>query len=94
MPGWHQEPEAWPKPGAVPGCISGALSERVFRAKLANSGFVDAWVGDPVPFGLGQAALYPLFTPELIEQMRAQLPAYRHDHVATSVRVTATRPAG
>lgn len=79
-------------PAAWAGCISGALSERVFAEMLDNAGFVDMWIGDRVPFGLAEAALYPLFSPELIEQMRAQLPPERHQHVATSVLVTAVRP--
>lgn len=76
------------------GCVSGALSERVFRRKLENAGFDDIWIGNPVPFGLADAALYPLFTPEIIEQMRELLPAERHDNVATSVLVEARKPHG
>ena len=44
-----------------------------------------------VPFGLAEAALYPLFTSELIELMRDLLPAERHDSVATSIVVRARR---
>jgi SAM-dependent methyltransferase len=74
------------------GCISGALSRRVLLRKLQNTGFADIQIADPVPFGLAEAALYPLFSPQLIDQMRHQLPADRHDNVATTVLVTARRP--
>jgi arsenite methyltransferase len=80
-------------PAAWAGCVSGALAERVFVTKLHNVGFTDVEVGHRMPFGLDAAALYPLFSPELIDQMRRVLPADRHDRVATSVLVTATRPA-
>lgn len=80
-------------PAAWAGCVSGALSERVFRRKLENTGFVNVHIGEPSPFGLADAALYPLFTDEIIAQMREQLPAERHDHVATSMLVTAERPS-
>lgn len=79
-------------PAAWAGCVSGALSEDVFRTKLDNVGFTDVWVGDRMPFGLSDAELYPLFSPELITQMREHIPADRHHEVATSVRITATRP--
>jgi SAM-dependent methyltransferase len=85
-------PAVLSSPAAWAGCVSGALSEPVLRRKLENVGFTDVWVGDRTPFGLAEAALYPLFSPELIAQMREHLPAQRHDRVATSVRITATRP--
>lgn len=75
------------------GCVSGALSERVFVRKLQRLGFEDITVDNRVPFGLDAAALYPLFTPDLIEQLRHLLPQERHAHVATSVLVRAYRPA-
>jgi arsenite methyltransferase len=79
-------------PAAWAGCISGALSERVLRRKLDNTGFTQVEVGQPVPFGLAEAALYPLFSAELVEQLRTVLPAQRHGQIATSVLVTASRP--
>lgn len=68
-------------------------SQRVFVRKLQRAGFADIWVGDTIQFGLAEAALYPLFTPERIAQMREQLPAERHENVATSVLVTARKPS-
>jgi arsenite methyltransferase len=85
-------PTVLQSPAAWAGCVSGALSEDVFRRKLANVGFEQVVIGDPAPFGLAEAALYPLFTPETIEQMRQLLPPERHRQVATSVLVTAVRP--
>lgn len=77
--------------GAWAGCISGALAERVLVRKLKRTGFSDIQITDRAPFGLADAALYPLFTPELIEMMRTLLPPERHDSVATSILVRARR---
>jgi SAM-dependent methyltransferase len=74
------------------GCISGALSEDVLVRKLQNAGFEDVWVGQRIPVGLNDLALYPLFTQELLDEMRAVMPAGRHGHVATSVLVKARVP--
>jgi arsenite methyltransferase len=86
-------PTVLTSPAAWAGCVSGALAESVFVRKLHNCGFTRVEVSNRAPFGLDQAALYPLFTPELITQMRELLPAPRHDRVATSALVTAVRPA-
>lgn len=75
------------------GCISGALTQSVMLRKLDHVGFVDATISDPAPFGLTDAGLYPLFTPDLIDLMRDVLPAERHENVATSVLVRARKPA-
>ena len=63
------------------------MAERVFAGKLQRAGFADVWVGGHQPFGIDQAALYPLFTPEVIQVMRETIPADRQDHVATGVIV-------
>lgn len=85
-------PRVLGSPSAWAGCISGALSERVFLRKLGNAGFEEIWIGHREPFGLAEAALYPLFTSENIEQLRSLLPAERHDGVATAVLVKARKP--
>ncbi len=72
--------------------MSGALAERVFADKLDKVGFADVQVVERRPFGLGDAARYPLFTPDLIELMRRLIPPARHDEVAVSITLTATRP--
>jgi arsenite methyltransferase len=72
--------------------VSGALAERVFAEKLERAGFHDVWLGGHRPFGIEDAALFPLFTEEVIEVMRRTIDAEHHDHVATSVIVKAAKP--
>lgn len=72
--------------------MAGALAERVLATKLENVGFTDLTVLDRRPFGIDEAASYPLFTPDLIELMRTLLPPKRHDRIATVVTLTARRP--
>ena len=72
--------------------MSGALAERVFAEKLERAGFEDIWVGGHQPYGIEDAARYPLFTPELIEVMKRTISSDRQDHVATGVIVKARRP--
>ena len=71
--------------------MSGALAERVFAEKLERAGFEDIWVGGHQPYGIEDAARYPLFTPELIEIMKRTISPERQDHVATGVIVKAQR---
>jgi hypothetical protein len=72
--------------------VAGALAERVFAEKLGRAGFADVWVGGHRPTSIDEASQYPLFTDEVIEQMRSALPSEQHDHVATSVIVKARKP--
>ena len=72
--------------------MAGALAERVFAEKLGRAAFADVWVGGHRPTSIDEASLYPLFTDEVIEQMRRALPSEQHDHVATSVIVKARKP--
>jgi arsenite methyltransferase len=72
--------------------VSGALAERVFATKLQRSGFTDVWIGGHRPFGIDEAALYPLFTPEILEVMRRTIPSERHARVASGVIVKARKP--
>jgi arsenite methyltransferase len=72
--------------------VSGALAERVFVHKLTTVGFTEVRILERRPFGLGDAARYPLFTPELIELMRALLHPDRHGEVAVAVTLTARKP--
>jgi hypothetical protein len=69
------------------------MAERVFAKKLGNVGFVDVWVGGHAPFGIEDAARYPLFTDEVISLMRRVIPPERRHAVATSVIVKARKPA-
>jgi hypothetical protein len=68
------------------------MAERVFVEKLGRVGFTDVWVGAHRPFGIDEAAMYPLFTPEAIAVMRHAIPPERHHHVATGVMVKARKP--
>lgn len=73
--------------------MSGALAERVFAAKLENVGFTDLAILERRPFGLDEVRGIPLFTPDVVELMERLLPADQHDRVATSITVSASRPA-
>ncbi|HWI02920.1 MAG TPA: hypothetical protein VNT52_03715 [Acidimicrobiales bacterium] len=74
--------------------MSGALAERVFVDKMAAVGFERIEVLERRPFGLSDAALYPLFTPELIELMATLVPPEHQDEVAVAVTVAARKPPG
>jgi hypothetical protein len=72
--------------------VSGALAERAFAEKLERAGFANVWVGGHRPFGIEDATLMPLFTPEVIELMRRTIPADHQDRVATAVIIKAMKP--
>jgi arsenite methyltransferase len=72
--------------------VSGALAERAFALKIERMGFEDVRIGERIPHGVEKAALYPLFTPALIELMREVIPADRQDTVAVSVVAKARKP--
>ena len=74
--------------------MSGALAERVFAEKLERAGFANVWVGGHRPFGIDDAALMPLFSPEVIEVMRRTISADQQDRVATAVIIKALKPNG
>ena len=73
--------------------MSGALAERAFAAKLRKVGFANVWIGEKVPYGIDQAALYPLFTSDLVDLMRRLIPQERQERVAISVIVKAAKPS-
>ena len=68
------------------------MAERVFARKMEKVGFTDVWIGEKQPFGIDQAAIFPLFTDEVIDLMRKLIPAERRDSVAISVIAKARRP--
>ena len=72
--------------------MAGALAERVFAEKLERAGFANVWVGGNRPFGIDDAALMPLFSPEVIEVMRRTISADQQDRVATAVIIKASKP--
>jgi arsenite methyltransferase len=72
--------------------VAGALTERDFVAKLENAGFVDVEVLERSPMGVEDCALYPLFTPDLLELMRQLIPPERQDAVGVAVVVRTRLP--
>lgn len=72
--------------------MAGALTERDFVAKLEKAGFVGVEVLERSPLGVDDCALYPLFTPDLLELMRKLIPPERQAAVGTSVVVRARLP--
>jgi arsenite methyltransferase len=71
--------------------VAGALTERDFVEKLEKAGFGEIEVHQREPVSVDDLALYPLFTPELIQLMRTLIPLERQDAVATSLVITARR---
>lgn len=80
-------------PAAWSGCVSGAMTERVFLAGLARVGLEGAVVRARHDFGIDGLARYPLFTPELLDVMRRTIPAEQHGRVAVCVTITAAKRA-
>jgi arsenite methyltransferase len=71
--------------------VAGALTERDFVVKLEKAGFRQIEVHHREPVSVDDLALYPLFTPELLQLMRTLIPPTRQDAVATSIVITARR---
>jgi hypothetical protein len=67
--------------------VAGALTERDFVAKLETAGFENVEVLERSPMGV--CALYPLFTPDLLDLMRQLIPPDRQDAVGVAVVVRA-----
>ena len=65
--------------------MSGAMAERVFARKMTKAGFTDVWIGEKVPYGIEDAALYPLFTDDLVARMRRLIAPERQGSVAIGV---------
>jgi hypothetical protein len=68
--------------------VAGALAERDFVEKLEQAGFGKIEVHQREPVSVDDLALYPLFTPELIQLMRTLIPLERQRAVASSVVIT------
>jgi arsenite methyltransferase len=86
-------PEIQTHPAAWAGCLSGALSEMALYKGLRRAGFRQVAIQPIDKFGIAECALYPLFTEELLALLRRLVPVDRHDQIATSVFVTARKPA-
>ena len=85
-------PEVLLHPAAWSGCAAGAMAERALLRALARVGLVDVEVRERHPFGVEDCARFPLFTPDLLEVMRATIPPERQPVIATVVTVTARQP--
>ena len=72
--------------------MSGAMAERVFARKMQKAGFADVWIGEKVPYGIDDAALYPLFTEDLVDLMRKVIAPDRQASVAIGVIAKARKP--
>ena len=72
--------------------MAGALTERDFVAKLEIAGFRDVEVVERSPMGVEDCALYPLFTPDLLDLMRQLIPPHRQDAVGVAVVVRTRLP--
>jgi hypothetical protein len=71
--------------------VAGALTERDFVAKLERAGFEDVEVAERRPMSVDDAALYPLFTDDVLELMRTLIPAERQRELAVAVVFRARR---
>lgn len=86
-------PEIQTHPAAWAGCLSGALSERAMYTAMRRAGFRAVSIEPIEPFGIDECALYPLFTPELLDLLRHLVPEDRLDRIATSALIRARKPA-
>jgi arsenite methyltransferase len=86
-------PEIQTHPAAWAGCLSGALSERAMYTALRRAGFRAVSIEPIEPFGIDECALYPLFTPPLLDLLRRLVPVERLDRIATSALMRARKPA-
>jgi len=86
-------PEIQTHPAAWAGCLSGALSERAMYTALRRAGFRAVSIEPIEPFGIDECALYPLFTPSLLDLLRRLVPPDRLDRIATSTVMRARKPA-
>jgi arsenite methyltransferase len=86
-------PQIQTHPAAWAGCLSGALSERAMYTALRRAGFRAVSIEPIEPFGIEECALYPLFTPPLLDLLRRLVPIDRLDRIATSALLRARKPA-
>jgi arsenite methyltransferase len=80
-------------PAAWAGCLSGALSEVALYKGLRRAGFREVLIEPLGPFGIGEAALYPLFGPELLALLRDRVAPERHDRIAMRVLARGRKPS-
>ncbi len=68
------------------------MAERVFARKMEKVGFTEISFSHRQPFGIEEAAIFPLFTDEVIGLMRELIPPERADAVAISVIAKGRKP--
>jgi arsenite methyltransferase len=85
-------PEVLSSPAAWAGCIAGAISERVLIGKLERAGLTAVHTDRRGWFSVDDVALYPLFTPEVIDLMHELLTPDAAARVAVGVVATARKP--
>lgn len=69
--------------------MAGALTERDFVTKLDRAGFSDIEIVERTPMGVDDCALYPLFTPDVLDLMRTLIPPRHRQAIGTAVVVRA-----
>jgi hypothetical protein len=72
--------------------VAGALTERDFVDKLERAGFEQIEILERQAMSVDDAALYPLFTPDLLNLMRTLIPPDRQRELAVAIVITARRP--
>jgi arsenite methyltransferase len=69
--------------------VAGALTERDFVTKLERAGFTGIEIVERTPLGVDDCALYPLFTPDVLDLMRTLIPTERQQTIGVAVVVRA-----
>lgn len=69
--------------------MAGALTERDFVTKLERAGFTKVEILERTPMGVDDCALYPLFTPDVLDLMRTVIPPQRQETIGTAIVVRA-----
>jgi arsenite methyltransferase len=69
--------------------VAGALTERDFVTKLERARFTDIAIVERTPMGVDDCALYPLFTPDVLDLMRTLIPPQRQQTIGTAIVVRA-----
>jgi arsenite methyltransferase len=69
--------------------VAGALTERDFVTKLQRAGFSKIEILERAPMGVDDCALYPLFTTDVLDLMRALISPQRQQTIGTAIVVCA-----
>lgn len=69
--------------------MAGALTERDFVTKLKRAGFTSIEILERSPMGVDDCALYPLFTPDVLDLMRTLISSQQQRTIGTAIVVRA-----